>query len=111
MIYLKEEDVYIKDPNGQFDELLTEIKNYLRENMKNGLVLVVIPEHITDKNRKREYKAGFLFELLSLVYPENTKTQNLEIISDKFHMFCGYRQFNNLLGPYEQKRIDFITQQ
>lgn len=109
MIYLQEEGIYIKNPE-EFDDFNPKLKNYLRENMKRGLCIFKVPEHIEESLDKKAYKTGFLNEFLARVYPEHTKRINAEIISDKFHVFCGYRQLNNLISSYEQRKVDYIKQ-
>ena len=106
MIYLPKEEIYIRNPE-QFETLTTKLKNWLRENMRLGRVIIEIPEEYAEDHDRKLYKAKFLFDFLAAVYPENNKSENYEIIRSKFHMFFKYRQFSNLLNQYAEKKFKY----
>ena len=107
MIYIPEEEIYLKNPRD-FKDLTVKLRNYLSGNLRRGLCIVKIPDWIQDKQEKKIYKVGFLNELLGLVYPNHTKKMNYDVISEEYHMWFTYRQFANLIKPYEQSRLDYI---
>ena len=107
MIYIPEEEIYIEDP-ATFDVLTTKLRQFLFENLRIGQCIVKIPESITDKQQRKIYKVGFLNDMLERVYPDHTRTMNHQVISDEYHLWFTYRQFGNLIKPYEASRLDYI---
>lgn len=84
---------------------------FLYENLIKGTLIFLIPERLEhlEKNHKRNYKLGFLFELFSRIYPDTTNTKKLEIIADKFHLWFTYRQSMNVLNDYElNKKLYYV---
>lgn len=110
MIYLSDKDILIKNPNEQFD---IETKNYLFENLKKGRCLFVVPEDFDElisesKKHKKNYKVGFLYDLLGVIYTEYGKEKKHEIISEKYHLWFTYRQFKTLIDEYETNRNKYL---
>ena len=102
MIFIKEKDFLLKTPT----EVTTkDISNILVKDLEIGHCIFVMP-NIFDgfdkpKNIKNAYKVGFLFDLLTEIYPTYDKTAKYNIISDKYHFSFTYRQFKNILDEYE----------
>jgi hypothetical protein len=110
MIYLADKDILINNPN---QELSIEIKNYLFENLKKGRCVFVIPEDfdqlVSDaKKHKKNYKVGFLYDLLGVIYFDFGKEKKHEIISEKYHLWFTYRQFKTLIDEYEIDRNKYL---
>lgn len=108
MIYLHKYDRIITNPAEEIKEV--EVKNYLYENLEKGLVVFLIPEDILNfgKNIKKNYKVGFLYDILTLTYPSKGKEDKHKIISEKYHLWFTYRQFHNVLDEYSESRAKYI---
>lgn len=108
MIYIDFEDKYIDTPNN-YDSLDVNVKLWLREYLDKGMLIFKIPDRLVgfSKEDKKAYKIGWLYEMMSKVYPEYTKTYIAERISEQFQMWFSYRQFSTLLHVYEKKREEF----
>lgn len=111
MIFIKNEEVYIKRPSDA-EQLLTSIKNALRKDLEKGHSIFEVPARFDDpdverkdqKSNKQIYKIGFLFDLMGIIYPEYGKEKKFEIIMEKYHFWLSYRQFKTLLDIYEGNR-------
>lgn len=110
MLYLKELDTTIKNPN---DEMSLEVKKYLHENLKKGYCLFVVPSAFDSlksnaKKHKKNYKVGFLYDLLTVIYAEMGKEDKHEVIANKYHLWFTYRQFKTLIDEYELNRNKYL---
>lgn len=110
MIFLKEIQSIIKNPS---DDLSLEVKNYLYENLKNGLVFITIPVDFNQsskdlKKHKKNYKVGFIYDMLGVIYPEMGKEKKHEVISEQFQMWFTYRQFKTIIDEYEKDRSKYL---
>lgn len=113
MIYLEQEKVFIKCP-CEAEDLTKEILNYLRENLEKGYCVFVTPDDFNEleisnvKKHKKNYKVGFIYDMLTFIYPEYGKEKKHQIIADKYHLWFSYRQFKDVLDEYEQNRKKYI---
>jgi hypothetical protein len=115
MIYLPIQDVTIKNP-VDVKCLPAVTRNYIYDNLDKGLMLFLIPDdlentyHIDEKKFKNNYKVGFLYDLILLIYPQKTKSEAHEIIDKKFHCWITYRQFYTIINDYSKDRKKYILQ-
>lgn len=112
MIYLEKTDQYLRNPEHLKSGFLSvEEKNYLYKNLDKGKCIFLIPEDIenADKKIKRNYKVGFLFDLLGNVYPGKNQTEKFQIISEKYHFWITHRQFRNILDEYQADRLKYLN--
>lgn len=110
MVYIKEFNYLITNLE---DDIPLEIKKHLYENLKKGYVYFKFPndfdeEHPSLKRFKKTYKVGFLFDLLTKIYPAYGKEQKCYIISDEFQMLFTYRQFKTIIDDYEKNRNRYL---
>jgi len=63
-----------------------------------------VPEHIVTNKDKKDYKAGFLNELYSIVYPDLLKTQIFKEVTARFDIFVDERQYQNMIREYSKKK-------
>lgn len=110
MILLKESGYLVKSPK---QKLPKEISNILSEDLQKGYCIFIVPEKfdfVDDaKNFKKTYKVGFLYDLLSEIYPAYGKTEKFKIISEKYHFWFTYRQFKNITDEYFENRANFLS--
>lgn len=110
MILIKEKAYTVSKPN---QKLPLEISNILFEDLEKGHSIFVVPEKfdfIDDaKNFKKTYKVGFLYDLLTVIYPAYNKTEKFNIIAEKYHFWFTYRQFKNIIDEYLLNREKYIT--
>ena len=106
---------YIHHPNIITDPLHLEILSKaspmisFRKDFVDGHFVFKIPENIVDNREKKEYYAGFLNEMYSLIYPEKTKRIIFEEVCKLYHIFVDVRQYQNLMKGYKDKKyIHFI---
>lgn len=109
MIILQQFDYVVENPNQEIKD--AKIKKFIYDNLEKGLVIFSLPEKISvlDKNLKRNYKVGFLFDFISNVYPLKSKEEKYQIISDKFFLWFTYRQFHNVNEEYARDRDKYYT--
>lgn len=112
MILIEKFECTIKLPSAP-DSL--EHKKYLYENLKNGLCVFKIPNDynkilIDAKKHKKNYKVGFLYDLLTDIYPNLGKEEKHEIISEQYNLWFTYRQFKNLLDEYQSKKLSYLNE-
>lgn len=103
-------NISITDPS-QIENLSVIDRNYLFENLKLGLILFNVPEDfplVESKKHKNNYKVGFIFECLSVVYPDLNKTEKFEIISEKYHYFFTYRRFKDIYDEFSKSKSSYI---
>lgn len=113
MIYIPTLNKLIQHPE---ESLSKEVKNFLFQNLNKGYVIFITPEDLdflpeagnVAKNHKKNYKIGFLYDMMTIIYPESTKTEKHEIISNKFHLWCVYRQFTSLYNEYFINRDKYL---
>lgn len=108
MIYVSEHDVFIKNPLEEISNI--SVKNNVYKNLEKGLLSFLVPDDFIDaqKNLKRNYKVGFLYDLLGNIYPSKGKEDKYKIISEKYHLWFTYRQFHNVIEEYEKDRNKYI---
>ena len=108
MLYVSEHDTFIKNPLEEIKDI--RVKNNLYKNLEKGLISFIIPDDLLDKkkNTKRNYKVGFLFDIISQIYPSKGKEDKYKIISEKYHLWFTYRQFHNVIEEYEKDRKKYI---
>lgn len=110
MLYLNEIKEKIKNPTN---ELSVEVKNYLHENLKKGFCLFIVPEEFNllksdAKKHKKNYKVGFIYDMLGVIYADMGKEDKHKIISEKYHLWFTYRQFKTLIDEYESNRNKYL---
>lgn len=90
----------IEDPS-----LLTENEIVgLREVLFERYPKIHIPKHIVSNKEKIEYKAGYLNELFSVVFPNLLKKDIYKAVTERFDIFVEKRQYSNLLNEYSLKK-------
>ena len=115
MIYLPIQDLTIKNPEDLKD-LPANIRNYIYDNLDKGLLLFLIPDdlenryHTNEKKIKKNYKFGFLYDMIKATYPQKTKGDIHKIIDEKYHGWVTYRQFYSIIGEYENNRKKYLLQ-
>lgn len=98
----------------QIRDLDFETSNIIFSNLDKGRCLFIVPEDFNYlgipkiKNHKKNYKVGFLYDALSIVYPDLEKGEKHRIIEDKYHFWFSYRQFKTILDNYEENRRAYI---
>ena len=115
MLLIPDTNILIKKPED-VNDLPVSIKNYLYANMEKGLVFFIIPPDfglIEDRNAVlkkhiKNYKIGFIYDVLTILYPSKGKEQKYDIISDCFHLFITYRQFKSLYDEYNSSRKKYL---
>lgn len=110
MIYIKEKDFLVKHPQ---DKLSKDISNILYQDLQRGYAIITIPDRFDamdkEKNVKKTYKVGFLYDMLTRIYPEMTKTDKYRMISERYHFWFTYRQFVNIILDYEASRELYLN--
>lgn len=93
------------------EDLSVVERNFLCANLLNGGFLIKIPEEIGISDKEPEkykkmstYKVGFLYDLLSVVYPDMTVAMKFKIISEKYHLFLGYRRLSDIYKEYRKSK-------
>lgn len=110
MLYLKERKLLIKSPS-EINGLDVELKNQLYEDLKKGHVLFEFPFDFTfvaNTNHWKNYKVGFLYDCLTLIYPDMGKTGKWEVISNMYHLFFTYRRFKDVLDEYNIRKREYL---
>ena len=110
MIKILEKELMIKTPT---QELSIDVKNYLREHLKNGDCIFKTPVTFDSiifekKKHKKNYKVGFLYDILTVIYPEYGKEMKHSIISVQYDFGFSYRQFKTILDEYEKDRNKYL---
>ena len=113
MIYIPTLNKLIQNPN---ENLNKQVKNFLFDNLDKGYVIFITPEDLDNlpefqniaKNHKKNYKTGFLYDLLTVIYPDYSKSKKHQIISNKYHLWCTYRQMFNIISDYEAIRDKYL---
>ena len=113
MIYIPSLNKLIQNPN---EHLTKEVKNFLFENLDKGYVIFITPEDFdilpetgnVAKNHKKNYKVGFLYDMLTVVYPSYSKSKKHLIISNKYHLWCTYRQLFTIINDYTVNRDKYL---
>lgn len=94
------------------NSLDVENKNFLYSLLNRGLVLFVFPDEFRDMNisssNRFTYKIGFIYDALSIVYPDISKTAKYEIISEYYHFFFTYRRFKDKLDEYNASKKKYL---
>ena len=57
---------------------------------------------------KKNYKVGFLYDMLTVVYPSYSKSKKHLIISNKYHLWCTYRQLFTIINDYTIDRNKYL---
>lgn len=112
MIYIPSLNKLIQNPD---ENLTKEVKNFLFNNLDKGYVIFITPEDLDilpetgniAKIHKKNYKVGFLYDMLTVIY-DYSKTKKHNIISNKFHIWCTYRQLFTILNDYNENRIKYL---
>lgn len=109
MIFIKEKKYTITNPK---QKLSKEINNILFKDLCTGQIIFFIPDQFDviedSKNQKKAYKVGFLFDMLTEIYPTYDKTEKFKIIADRYHFWFTYRQFKNILDQYELNKKSYF---
>lgn len=111
MLFLIKYNILINDPK-QIDYLEVEQKNYLYSMLNRGLVLFQYPTEFESMNisstHRFAYKVGFLYDCLTILYPDVSKTNKYQIISVYYHFFFTYRRFKDKLDEYNVSRKFYL---
>lgn len=101
--------IILNNKNIEDPSLLTqnEIAG-LREILFVRYPKIHIPKHVVSNKEKIEYKAGYLNELFSVVFPEQLKKDIYEIVTERFDIFVEKRQYRNLLVEYDLKKYSLF---
>lgn len=110
MIKILEKNIVITNPK---QDISVEVKNYLYENLKNGDCIFKTPSDFdqvisNNKKHKKNYKVGFLFDLLGVIYADLGKEAKHEIIKTQYDFEFSYRQFKTILDEYEKDRNKYL---
>lgn len=116
MLLIPSTTFFIRQPED-LSGLSVDLKNYIHENLKKGLIFLIIPEDLflldmksnDSKKHIKNYKIGFLYDALTIMYPLDKKEEKYKIISDKYHLFFTYRQFKSLLDQYNENKNAYLT--
>ena len=106
-------DHIVLDPL-ELEKMDPYIKNGVYKRLEKGFILFLVPEDFplakskNPKHLRNVYKVGFIFQCLSIMYPEYDKTKKFKIISKKYHFDFSYRRFITLLNTFEQDKKKFI---
>ena len=110
MIYISEHNLTIEKPED-INRLSVDVKNTLFSNLEKGRVIIEIPEDfdfldkkVKPKWHKNNYKIGFIYDCLTILYPQYGKEKKHQIIRDKFHFDFSYRRFKDLYQYYDDNR-------
>ena len=80
--------------------------------LNRGLVLFQFPTDFETMNisstHRFAYKVGFLYDCLSILYPDISKTSKYEIISVHYHFFFTYRRFKDKLDEYNNSKKKYL---
>ncbi len=63
-----------------------------------------VPEHIVLNKDKKEYKAGYINEVYSIVFPHLLKSQIFHEVTKRFDIFVDERQYQNMIREYSKKK-------
>ena len=115
MLLIPSTTFFIKQP-GDLNGLSVDLKNYIYENLKKGLIFLIIPDDLflldiksnDSKKHIKNYKIGFLFDALTIMYPHDKKEEKYKVISDTYHLFFTYRQFKSLLDQYNENKDAYL---
>ncbi len=115
MLLIPRTQFFINQPE-ELKDLPAEIGNFIFENLDKGLLFLVIPENLfcldiksnDIKRHIKNYKNGFLYDALTIMYPSYSKEDKHGIISNKYHMFFTYRQFKSLLDEYNENKNAYL---
>ena len=115
MLLIPNTQFFIRKPE-ELNTLSVEIKNFIFENLEKGLIFLIIPEDLFSleiesndlKRHIKNYKNGFLYDCLSIMYPGYSKQEKHEIISNRYHMFFTYRQFKSVLDEYNENKDAYL---
>lgn len=104
-------NILIKHPK-EIETLDVETKNILYSLLNRGLVVFVFPEDFKNLNisssHRFTYKIGFLYDVISLIYPDLGKTDKYEIVSEYYHFFFTYRRFKDKLDEYNSTKKKYL---
>lgn len=110
MLILNNSEV-IKKPED-VTSLSVDLRNDLYLKLNRGLVIFVFPDDFQAMNisssHRFNYKIGFIHDLLSLVYPDMSKTSKYEIISIYYHFFFTYRRYKDKLDEYNDSKKKYL---
>lgn len=115
MLLIPSTQFFIHKPED-LKTLSVEIKNFIFENLEKGLIFLIIPEDLflleiksnDSKRHIKNYKNGFLYDALTIMYPSYSKEEKHKIISNKYHMFFTYRQFKSVLDEYNENKNAYL---
>lgn len=99
MILIEGKQYCVSDFEG-FD---VRLKNYLYSELDKGNCIIKIPEFVERGTiSQKAYKVGFLFDLLSVVYPNYTNVRKYLIIDQEYHLFLSHKR---LLDLYKKEYV------
>lgn len=76
----------------------------IRQKFVSSHFVFNVPENIVDNKGKKEYYAGFLNEMYSLIYPEKSKSVVFKEVCKLFNIFIEERQYQNLIYGYKKNK-------
>lgn len=101
--------IILNNKNIQDPSLLTQTEIAgLREVLFVRYPKIHIPKHITSNKEKIEYKAGYINELFSVVFPELLKKDIYTSVTERFDIFVEKRQYSNLINEYSLKKYSLF---
>lgn len=116
MLYLKSKGIDLSSIS-QYQNLNKETKNEIYNDLEKGHCIFVSSSYLKKhfdkseqerKSARKTYKVGFLYDLLTEVYPDKNKTEKQKIISEKYGLEITYRQFKTILDKYEEDKSKYI---
>lgn len=104
MIRIENKNYTISDLKG----LSVSQKNFLYENLDKGNCVIKLPEFNSQFSKteldyvRKAYKVGFLFDLLTEIYPNYNNMHKYKIIDEQYHLFLSHKR---LLDIYKKDYV------
>lgn len=90
----------IIDPSLMTDSQI----GFLRKDLPLLHFAFFMPEHIVLNKDKKEYKAGYINEVYTVVFPHLLKMQIFHEVTKRFDIFVDERQYQNMIREYSKKK-------
>ena len=111
MLFLNENNIVTKPED--LKAFPVPHKNAMYARLEKGTILFLVPKDFPEdknpKHLKNVYKVGFIYDCLTIMYPDYGKEKKHSIISNEYHFDLSYRRFKTILDDYERQRESFIN--